>query len=126
MVLNWSFSRDHIRHAQFERKLKKAARITGINQLKMIKIPAGTRGYAKVDVTINMAAEHILKILSHEQKIELEKLQIKNDYQGMNKKLMKIMTSFFKGSEQGWFSENKPVIQIRVEGESLKKSLFRL
>jgi hypothetical protein len=125
VVLNWSFSRDHLKHAQFARKLKKAAKITGIDKLQEIKIPAEARGYVKVDVTINMAAEHILKILTKEQKEALEKLQVKSDYQGMNKKLIRIMNEYFK-QNNGWFAENKPVIQIKVEGESLKQSLIQL
>lgn len=124
LVLNWSFSRDHIKHAQFARKLKKAARITGLKQLTEINIPKNTQGHVKVDVSINMAAENILKVLSPEQKMELEKLQIKNDYAGMNKKLMKFMDAYLSQHED-WFAHNKPLIQVKIEGENLKQSLIR-
>ena len=126
VVLNWSFSRDNIKHAQFLRKMDKAARVTGLNQLQEIKLPALTRGYAKVDVSINMAAEHIFKVLNQNQKIELAELQVKKDYSGMNKKLMKFMHAFFKEKKGQWSLEGKPLIQVRIEGENLKQTVIHL
>jgi hypothetical protein len=126
VVLNWSFSRDHIKLAQFQKKMRKAAKVTGISKLREINLPDSTRGYVKVDVSINLSAEHVLKILTKDQKAELEVLQTKNEYQALNKKLMMFMNVFFKENEEQWFLESKPKIQIRVEGENLKQSLIHL
>jgi len=126
VVLNWTFSRDHVKLSQFEKKIRKVARITGLSKLREIKLPDGTRGYVKIDLSINLSAEHVLKVLTPDQKAELEDHQNKNEYQALNKKLMKFMNAFFKEKDEQWFLENNPQIQVGIEGENLKKSVIHL
>lgn len=126
VVLNWTYSRDHFRHSEFQRKIKRAARSTGIKALESIRLPRETKGYVKINVSINLAAEHILKVLNKKQKDELEALQKRSDYEGLNKKLLKFMNRFFKDDQDltEFFQDKMPSIQIGVEGENLKRSIL--
>lgn len=128
VVLNWSYSRDHFRHSEFQRKIKKAAKSTGIRSLEFLKLPKEAKGYVKLNVSVNLAAEHVLKVLSKKQKTELENLQKKNDYAGLNKKLLKFMNQFFKDDRDlsEVFQDKMPSIQIGVEGANLKKSVLHI
>lgn len=125
-VKNWSFSRDRVRSAQFARKMDKLARLTGLKDFKAVKLPKGTEGYVKVDVSINLSGDHILAILSKQEKLVLESFQKKKDYMGLNKSLLNFMHQIFKSREEIFYKAKFPVVEIRLEGQNLKKTLVRI
>ena len=124
--MNWSFSKDRVRSAQFDNKMAKLARLTGLKDFTAVKLPKGTEGYVKVDVSINLSAVHILAILSKEQKHALEFLQQKNDYMGLNNSLLRFMHRIFKSREDIFNKAKFPVVEIRLDGQNLKKTIVRI
>lgn len=125
-VMNWSFSKDRVKSSLFNRKMAKLARITGVNEFKTVKLPAGTEGYVKVDVSINLSGEHVLSLLSKEQKTVLASYQKNNDYMTLNKKLLHYMHQLFKSKEEIFKTKKFPVVELRLEGQNLKKALVRI
>lgn len=124
-VMNWSFSKDRVKSTLFDKKMAKLARQTGLMEFTSVKLPAGTEGYVKVDVSINLAGKHIMSLLTSEQKLVLESFQKKNDYKGLNRSLLRYMHLLFSNQIGLLNKKALPEIEIRIEGQTLKKSLVR-
>lgn len=122
-IVNWNFGRDHIKPKQFKRKLNKLSDLFGIKELKNIKIPDWQNDYLKVDISLNLSAEEVLKILSVEQIWALRPYQKEKDYIGLNKKIIEFMTEHFKNIDglDELFGLKKLELQLNIEGENIKK-----
>jgi hypothetical protein len=126
VAMNWSFSRDEVKDGQFKRKLKKLARQTGIDAFNSIRLPRDAQGYLKIDASINLSGGEVIAALSEEEKKSLESYQSKNDYQGFNKSLLNFMNSKFKAGTLLMNNPNQPKIELRIEGENVKKTTIQI
>ncbi len=126
VVLNWTFSRDSLSQKQLQNRLSEAAQTIGVKQLQDLMVPDFAKGYVKVDVSLNLAAAQVLKVLSEKEKQELRTFQSKNDYPGMNQSLMKFMKKHFSHDPKEFYKTYAPQVEIHLEGENLTKTTLRL
>ena len=126
VAMNWSFSRDEVKDGQFKRKLRKLARQTGIDAFNSVRLPWDAQGYLKLDASINLSGGQVLAALSEEEKNSLQAYQSKNDYQGFNKSLLFFMNSKFKAGTLLMNERVQPKIELRIEGENVKKTTIQI